>query len=272
MSAMTLTGTRMRIGGFDSQGVNWITAAGAEPTSCFLGFKTSNGADAEAVYIRPTLQLHSSRTVAAGFDTQQYHWIKANGTEPASNFIGLKTATGGDAAWVEVKCPLYVASGRTVVTGFDSQGYHWIKASGTEPTSSFLGFKTATGADAAWVEVKCPLNVDGNGTFTGTVTTGSSREYKDHINRLPVDKAVEALMSLVPVEYNYKENPDELELGFIAEDVPELVARNDRKSLSPMDFAALSVSVIQELKKETENQQQQIEELKALVTKLMNGK
>jgi hypothetical protein len=116
------------------------------------------------------------------------------------------------------------------------------------------------------------LDPYGNLGVTGTLTTGSSRDLKNNIDELSGEEAVEALMSLVPVKYNYKTNTEELELGFIAEDVPELVARNDRKSLSPMDFAALSVSVIQELKRENENQQRQITELKALVVQLVNSR
>jgi hypothetical protein len=119
----------------------------------------------------------------------------------------------------------------------------------------------------------------GNLSVNGTVTTGSSRELKKNISQLSGDEAVQALMSLMPVKYNYKTNEDELELGFIAEDVPELVARNDRKSLSPMDFATLSVSVIQEQEKRIQNQQQQIssqqkqiDELTALVHQIVNKK
>jgi hypothetical protein len=116
------------------------------------------------------------------------------------------------------------------------------------------------------------LNVLGNGIFSGTVTTGSSRELKKNISELAGDEAIEALMSLIPVKYNYKTNEEELELGFIAEDVPDLVARNDRKSLSPMDFAALSVSVIQKQQEQINEQRLRIEALDALVRKLIDQK
>jgi hypothetical protein len=43
---------------------------------------------------------------------------------------------------------------------------------------------------------------------------------------------------------------DEKHVGFIAEDVPELVAMKDRKSLSPMDIVAVLTKVVQELKTE----------------------
>ncbi len=44
-------------------------------------------------------------------------------------------------------------------------------------------------------------------------------------------------------------------MGFIAEDVPELVATKDRKGLSPMDIVAVLTKVVQ-------RQQKEIEELK----------
>jgi hypothetical protein len=52
------------------------------------------------------------------------------------------------------------------------------------------------------------------------------------------------------VKYNYKADKAESCVGFIAEDVPELVATNDRKSLSPMDIVAVLTKVVQEQQKE----------------------
>ncbi len=45
-------------------------------------------------------------------------------------------------------------------------------------------------------------------------------------------------------------------MGFIAEDVPELVATSDRQGLSAMDIVAVLTKVVQE-------QQQKIEQLEA---------
>jgi hypothetical protein len=39
---------------------------------------------------------------------------------------------------------------------------------------------------------------------------------------------------------------DELHLGFIPEDVPELVASSDRKGMSPMDVVAVLTRVVKE--------------------------
>jgi len=76
-------------------------------------------------------------------------------------------------------------------------------------------------------------------TTGGVWTNASSREYKEDITTLGLEEALEALQGLEPVKYKYKVTRDERHVGFIAEDVPELVATEDRKSLSPMDIAAV---------------------------------
>lgn len=93
-------------------------------------------------------------------------------------------------------------------------------------------------------------------TSGGVWTNASSRAFKENIANLSVDDALAAFESLVPVRYNYKVDTDESYLGFIAEDVPELVATQDRKGVSSMDIVALLTKVVQ-------HQQQQIEALEA---------
>lgn len=74
----------------------------------------------------------------------------------------------------------------------------------------------------------------------------SSREYKDQIQPLSTVDALEALRQLEPVTFVYKAVPDEPEVGFIAEDVPDLVASKDRKSLDSMDVVAVLIKVVQQ--------------------------
>lgn len=107
-----------------------------------------------------------------------------------------------------------------------------------------------------------PISV-GNGAYlsTGGVwTNASSRSLKEHISALDTNAAIAALSSLAPVTYNYLNSPEEQYVGFIAEDVPTLVATKDRKSLSPMDIVAVLTKVVQE-------QQKQIEALNKLNNK-----
>lgn len=91
---------------------------------------------------------------------------------------------------------------------------------------------------------------NGNGahlTAAGVWTNGSSRENKEHIYSLDYAAASGALATLEPVRYKGRDSNDGEEyLGFIAEDVPALVAMNDRKGLSAMDFVAVLTKVVQE--------------------------
>ncbi len=50
-------------------------------------------------------------------------------------------------------------------------------------------------------------------------------------------------------------------MGFIAEDVPDLIATKDRKGLSPMDIVAVLTKVVQEQQKTNQEQQTVIKTL-----------
>jgi hypothetical protein len=108
-----------------------------------------------------------------------------------------------------------------------------------------------------------------------TWVNGSSREFKENIEELTSAEALQAFADLEPVKFNYKEDKEETYLGFIAEDVPDLVAMNDRKGLNPMDLVAMltkvvqeQTNVVQEQMKVNQEQQKEISELKEKITKL----
>ena len=96
----------------------------------------------------------------------------------------------------------------------------------------------------------------------GIWTNGSSRAIKHDIHALEASEAMAAFAQLEPVRYRANASPDEVVLGFIAEDVPELVAYNDRKSLSPMEMVAVLTKVVQEQQKTITELAAKIEELK----------
>ena len=106
----------------------------------------------------------------------------------------------------------------------------------------------------------------GNGahvTTGGTWTNGSSRAFKEHIEELTAEQALAAVTALKPVRYNYKAEPNEQYVGFIAEEVPELVAQTStgRQYLSPMDVVATLTKVVQEQQKTIEQLSQKVDEL-----------
>ena len=96
-----------------------------------------------------------------------------------------------------------------------------------------------------------PLHV-ANGAFLsagGVWTNSSSRTGKTDINELDTETAIAAVMALEPVSFRYRADTAETHLGFIAEDVPDLVATADRSGLSAMDIVAALTRVIQEQEK-----------------------
>ena len=134
---------------------------------------------------------------------------------------------------------------------------------------------TAGGAARVGVNVlgpTFPLEIgtdatNGNGahvTAAGVFTNGSSRRHKVDIRDLAADDALAALAGLQPVRYYGQDSPDQEEyVGFIAEDVPALVAQNDRRSLSPMDIVAVLTKVVQLQQKQLAEVEAELQALKS---------
>jgi hypothetical protein len=129
--------------------------------------------------------------------------------------------------------------------------------------------------NSAW---KMMLNTNGslsmaNGatcTTGGVWTNASSRNLKENIQSLSTGEALETLNQLNPVKYNYKVDKTDKHVGFIAEDVPGLVATADRKGLSPMDITAVLTRVVQEQQKMILEQQQANREYKKIISGLQD--
>jgi Chaperone of endosialidase len=107
------------------------------------------------------------------------------------------------------------------------------------------------------------LDVGTSGAYCdgGQWYAGSSRAYKQDIHELSTEAAEEAVAELNPVTFEYKTAPTAHHVGFIAEDVPDLVAAPDRKGLSALDVVAVLTKVVQQ-------QQKAIAELQAKVAEL----
>ena len=99
-------------------------------------------------------------------------------------------------------------------------------------------------------------------TTGGVWTNASSREYKNNIEALATKEALDTLKELNPVKFAYKKDMTEKHVGFVAEDVPDLVATKDRKGLSPMDIVAVLTKVVQEQQKAMQEQQKTISTLR----------
>jgi len=111
-------------------------------------------------------------------------------------------------------------------------------------------------------------------TTGGTWQDASSRELKKDIEPLALAKAYDALEKLQPVTFKYKAEDNDEYVGFIAEDVPDLVASTGRKTLHAMDIVAVLTKIVQDqealLKEQQETldrQQKEIEYLKEKINK-----
>jgi hypothetical protein len=92
------------------------------------------------------------------------------------------------------------------------------------------------------------LHVNGNITADDYLIN-SSRKYKKQIETLSADQAISTLNDLRPVTFKFKSNMEENHVGFIAEDVPELVANKNRNNIGSMDIIGVLTKVVQEQQK-----------------------
>jgi hypothetical protein len=125
---------------------------------------------------------------------------------------------------------------------------------------------TNTGGSAPYETTRL-INTSTGGYLStgGTWTDASSRDYKENILELSTQQALNSFNQLTPVTYNNKVDSEEECVGFIAEDVPDLVATKDRKGLSPMDIVAVLTKVVQ-------NQQAEIDWLKQKIEQIEKSK
>jgi hypothetical protein len=105
------------------------------------------------------------------------------------------------------------------------------------------------------------LSVIGKAYFSQPIIDGSSRELKENIKALETEEALAALDGLNPVEFNYKADTSEKYLGFIAEDVPEIVSTNGKKGICSMDIVALLAKVVKDQKNTIEQLSKKVDDL-----------
>lgn len=147
---------------------------------------------------------------------------------------------------------------------------------GTNPVVSFNAARLAGGAVTTRplvafrnnLTVRASIAPNGD-VFATSFNPTSSREVKDQIVDLESKVAAEALQKLTPVEYVYKDDESgERRVGFIAEDVPDIVANADRKSVPIMDVLALVTRVVKDQQQTIDDQKKTIEELKSRLSVL----
>lgn len=94
------------------------------------------------------------------------------------------------------------------------------------------------------------LNNNGNKVLYRKMEKVSSRKYKKAIESLNAINAHQLLTQLKPVKYIYKTDPEQkLQLGFIAEEIPDEIAAKDKASIDPMDIITILCKVVQDHQK-----------------------
>jgi hypothetical protein len=98
-----------------------------------------------------------------------------------------------------------------------------------------------------------------------TIVMSCSREFKENISDLSALEAMTTLQNLTPVKYDYKgDKAFRQNLGFIAEDMPDNLCSEDRKSISPFEVVPILTRVAKE-------QQRVIAELQERVRTLQDA-
>ena len=134
------------------------------------------------------------------------------------------------------------------------EGFEWVFRT-IETTEGFMATKLGTGGAEFQINNATNSNANvelalGNGAScnsSGQWLDASSRDYKENIQEITSIEAMKTLKGLQPVKYNFKKDPSkDLTVGFIAEDVPDLVATKGKKALSPLEIVAVLTKVVQE--------------------------
>jgi len=178
----------------------------------------------------------------------------------ASTWSGSNTAGDGLTSLVALSANNTEAA-MTSDAGFSlynaREDFRWIFRTGEDWGQGFLATKAGTGGSEFVVSnstsnyANAEMQVGGVTIFTGGhLVTPSSRDLKEQITSLDTKAAMDAFHKLEPVSYVYKAHKDEPVVGFIAEDVPELVAMKDRKGIDPMEVVAVLTKVVKEQEKE----------------------
>ncbi len=190
-----------------------------------------------------TSQLHFS---PAGGDTGGWLTSVAD-----NNFFVSSGAMWNGSGWMQ-KSP----DGKAVMAGSGGSGYRVMTRQGCAVNAVCIPVTRMTIDYAGKLTLGGGAYSDGASWFDA-----SSREYKDNIRELSAAEAGKALEELNPVTFSYKSNPEEQHVGFVAEDVPSLVASSDRKGLSAMDIVAVLTKVVKEQKETIEAQKKTIADL-----------
>jgi hypothetical protein len=106
------------------------------------------------------------------------------------------------------------------------------------------------------------ITQDGVAVRNGSVGNISSRDLKENISGLTAAEAMNTLQNLNPVKYDYKDDKaSRQKLGFIAEEMPDNLASEDRKTVWPFEVIPVLTKVAKEQQRTIAALQEQIHAL-----------
>jgi hypothetical protein len=210
-------------------------------------------------------QLHFSM---AGTDVGG--WLTSVGD---NNFFMSSGARfeGGSGGWLQRS-----SDGNAVMAGSGATGYKVFTSTGTA-VGAVATLLTRFHIDYSGNIGLNTFSIPGMAIATGTGaylsaggvwTNASSRALKEDIRELSGEEAARTLGGLRPVSFRYRATDDEAHVGFIAEDVPELVPTKDRKGVSSMDVVAVLTRVVQEQDRTLAGMREELTALAAEVRRL----
>lgn len=197
-------------------------------------------------------------SVVGSYPDNDWEFIFNDETSGGEDYFAIKDYTNSVTPFRvdanSIDNALYVDSSGNVGLGTNSPSAT-LHVSGNSYVTGTFGLGTASPEEK--------LHVVGNALVEGNFELRSSRDAKQNIKTLPAQEAMDALEQLRPVTYQYKSDPTEDSIGFIAEEAPDLVATSSRKSLRPMDIVAVLAKVVQEQQKQIDRMAGKIAELEA---------
>ena len=273
--------------------------------SLCVGFDCVNGESFGFDTIRlkeNNLRIHFQDTSStASFPTNDWRIIINDSSNGGGNYFAIEDSNAGRQTFkIEAGAPssslyvedsgqiglgtanpvleLHIADGDTPAVRLDQDGTSgwppqtWDVA-GNEANffirdvtnGSRLPFRIRPGAPTSSIDIQATGEVQ----FVQSITVGSSRDIKQNIEDLTSEDAFKTLKNLAPVTYQYKADQDEKHVGFIAEDVPDMVAVNSRKGLSTIDIVAVLTKVLQEQQQIIDDQKKALQRLDNKVQNLM---
>jgi len=201
---------------------------------------------------------------------------RSRGTEAAPTALlsgdndGAIWATPYDGSGYQSTAAMIFNINGTVSTGSVPTDISFITGSATASRGEKMRITSAGNVGIGISNPTNPLQMASGAYVTtgGTWTNASSRDYKENITELNAADANVTLKGLNPVLFNYKNDREEKHVGFIAEDVPDMVATRDRKGLSAMDIVAVLTKVVQDQKSALELVTAKLEQLETEMARL----